>query len=307
MKQTFYSHGKLLLTAEYFVLDGAQALAVPCKFGQSLEVSPNNTPGVKWISKTLDGEIWFEHHFSYKDIQQTPKIQPKSVAETLQKILHFASQAQTQFFEEIAVVCETNLEFPRDWGLGTSSTLINNISLWTKVDAYSLLEQSFGGSGYDIAAAKCKNPFLYQTTRKPRAKELALDWPFTDQIFFIHLNQKQDSKEGIQSYRAKTAKLNLQAHIQQASQLTQDFLNANSIDELGLAIDKHEAFVSDFIGMQPLKQKLFADYPHFIKSLGAWGGDFFMALGTQEEMQYFKQKGYNVILAYKEMCGVRNS
>ena len=34
----FYSHGKLLLTGEYLVLDGALALAVPCKLGQSLTV-----------------------------------------------------------------------------------------------------------------------------------------------------------------------------------------------------------------------------------------------------------------------------
>ena len=38
----FYSHGKLLLTAEYAVLDGAKALALPTKLGQSLEVKRLN-------------------------------------------------------------------------------------------------------------------------------------------------------------------------------------------------------------------------------------------------------------------------
>ncbi|MEQ3661167.1 MAG: GHMP kinase, partial [Flavobacterium sp.] len=38
MKQTYYSNGKLLLTGEYVVLDGAKALAVPTKFGQSLSI-----------------------------------------------------------------------------------------------------------------------------------------------------------------------------------------------------------------------------------------------------------------------------
>ena len=32
--QTFYSNGKLLITGEYVVLDGAKALALPTKFGQ---------------------------------------------------------------------------------------------------------------------------------------------------------------------------------------------------------------------------------------------------------------------------------
>ena len=36
--QKFYSHGKLLITSEYAVLDGAKALAVPTKLGQSLKV-----------------------------------------------------------------------------------------------------------------------------------------------------------------------------------------------------------------------------------------------------------------------------
>ena len=36
--QTFYSHGKLLLTAEYVVLDGAKALAVPTIFGPAKRV-----------------------------------------------------------------------------------------------------------------------------------------------------------------------------------------------------------------------------------------------------------------------------
>jgi mevalonate kinase len=36
--QTFYSHGKLLISSEYAVLDGAQALALPTKFGQTLKV-----------------------------------------------------------------------------------------------------------------------------------------------------------------------------------------------------------------------------------------------------------------------------
>jgi hypothetical protein len=36
----------------------------------------------------------------------------------------------------------TKLSFPRQWGLGTSSTLINNIAQWT-VNAFTLLDTSF--------------------------------------------------------------------------------------------------------------------------------------------------------------------
>ena len=35
LKKDFYSNGKLLLTSEYVVLDGAIALAIPTRLGQS--------------------------------------------------------------------------------------------------------------------------------------------------------------------------------------------------------------------------------------------------------------------------------
>ena len=37
----FYSHGKVLLTAEYAVLEGVKALSLPTKKGQSLTVEYN--------------------------------------------------------------------------------------------------------------------------------------------------------------------------------------------------------------------------------------------------------------------------
>jgi hypothetical protein len=39
-------------------------------------------------------------------------------------------------------------------GTGNLSTLINNIAQWLQIDAFTLLNNSFGGSGYDIVRAK---------------------------------------------------------------------------------------------------------------------------------------------------------
>ena len=58
--QTFYSHGKLLLSAEYAVLDGALALALPTKFGQSLEIETTPNQKIVWKSITNKGIVWFE-------------------------------------------------------------------------------------------------------------------------------------------------------------------------------------------------------------------------------------------------------
>ena len=47
MKKEFYSNGKLLITGEYLVLDGAKAFALPTKFGQNLIVEKGNNQGNK--------------------------------------------------------------------------------------------------------------------------------------------------------------------------------------------------------------------------------------------------------------------
>lgn len=57
---SFSAHGKLLLTGEYAVLDGAKALALPTIFGQQLHFSPK--PGIStlhWESFTREGDCWF--------------------------------------------------------------------------------------------------------------------------------------------------------------------------------------------------------------------------------------------------------
>ena len=64
MQREFYSNGKLLLSGEYAILDGALGLAVPTKFGQSLSIYPIEKPLIQWISFEQDNTIWFEAELS---------------------------------------------------------------------------------------------------------------------------------------------------------------------------------------------------------------------------------------------------
>ncbi|MNE42905.1 hypothetical protein D3C80_1370560 [compost metagenome] len=63
-----------------------------------------------------------------------------------------------------------------------------------------------------------------------------------------------------------------------------------------------EELISSIIETIQLKQRLFADYPYSIKSLGAWGGDFFLA--TYRDLKtakiYFEEKGYDTLFTYQE-------
>ena len=58
--ETYFSNGKLLITGEYVVLDGAVALAVPTTVGQSLTVETISEEKILWKSLDEKGQIWFE-------------------------------------------------------------------------------------------------------------------------------------------------------------------------------------------------------------------------------------------------------
>ncbi len=67
---SFYSHGKLLITAEYAVLAGAKALAIPCKKGHHLNFqSENKSKELSWNSYDFEGQKWFEVDFHLPSLE----------------------------------------------------------------------------------------------------------------------------------------------------------------------------------------------------------------------------------------------
>ena len=251
----FYSHGKLLITAEYAVLDGAQALCLPTKKGQFLNVEESSSGLIKWISKDENGEIWFQDEFK-KDsfgIRSTSeeKISGKN-AEISQRCIQILTAAEElsglNLFEK-GYTIETELEFKREWGLGTSSTLINNISQWLAIDPYVLLSKTFGGSGYDIACAKADGPITYERTKETQISlKSPFDPEFSDHIYFVYLNQKQNSREGIAHYRNQED-THREILIKKVSNITQQLIKCESLAEFELLVDIHESLIAKTINL----------------------------------------------------------
>ena len=310
----YYSNGKLLITGEYLVLDGATALAVPAKFGQDLIVDPVEGNQLIWSSFTVTGECWFEAIFELPKIRlvnatfnSDQEGSNEFIAETLQGLLQEAKKLNPDFLNsDQGLHVKTHLTFPRDWGLGSSSTLINNIAQWARVDAFTLLWNAFSGSGYDIACAMHDKPIFYRLnlvaersrSHKPEIDEIDFNPSFKDQLFFVHLNQKQNSREGIQRYREHQIQ---QEQLDRVSDITFRISKAETLQEFEALIKEHEQLISSIIELPTVKQKLFPDYFGEAKSLGAWGGDFILATGDQRTPDYFKQKGYHTVLSYSEM------
>lgn len=300
MTKTFYSNGKLLLTGEYAVLDGALSLAVPTKYGQSIEISEISEKKITWKSFDYKTEIWFETHFETKTLKIGFTTDEK-IAQVLQKILLEAQNLNPNFLSEnIGYIINTYLNFPKNWGLGTSSTLINNIAQWANIDPFSLLWNAFTGSGYDIACAMNHQPITYQLqTKKPIIKTVEFKPKFLDSIYFIYLNKKQNSREGITAYREAT--FDIPTFISKITLLTKKMLICEDISEFKKIIFEHENLVGTILNTLPVQQQSFQDFNGAIKSLGAWGGDFMMAVGEKNTVTYFKDKGYTTIIPYNEM------
>ncbi len=303
-----YSNGKLLLTGEYVVLDGATSLAIPTKYGQDLVIQSIKEPELIWGSFTNEGECWFEASFSLPKLRLTSanfnsdkEGSSEVIAETLQNILQEARKLNPIFLQtNSGFVIKTNLTFPQNWGLGSSSTLINNIASWANVNAFDLLWNAFSGSGYDIACAQNNTPIFYQLeNKKPIIKQVDFNPTFKDELFFVYLNQKQNSRDGIAQYKKNNN--NIQNEIKTISELTEAFSTTKTSTDLNKIIVEHEKIISSIINLKPVKANLFPDYFGEIKSLGAWGGDFILATGTNDSVVYFKNKGYNTVVPYNEM------
>ncbi|QWX83152.1 GHMP kinase [Cellulophaga sp. HaHaR_3_176] len=300
MTKKFYSNGKLLITGEYAVLDGAISLAIPTKKGQTLLITEKDNNEIYWQSLDITNKEWFTAVFDLNSLT-IKTTSDQEIASILQKMLIEAKKLNFDFLNtSFGYEIKTELGFARDWGLGSSSTLINNIAQWAKVDPYTLLWNSFKGSGYDIACASNNTPITYQLIdKRPITRQINFNPTFKDAIYFIHLNKKQNSRDGITTYRK--AEFDLDAFIIAINKLTEEFITCTYLETFQDLIKNHEAIVSKVLKTPTIQEQLFYNYKGAIKSLGAWGGDFIMAAGDKNTPNYFKDKGYTTVLSFDDM------
>ena len=298
----YKSNGKILLTSEYLVLDGAQALALPSKFSQSLEVKETkNINQISWTSYDFDGKKWFDDLFTISKDKFIYEKRKNKFSDKMVSIFNGIKKLNSKAFTNSGIKFTTRLDFSKEWGLGSSSTLINNLSLWAKINPYDLLDLTFNGSGYDIACCNKENPILYRKTGNSRTIENVNYNPsFKENLFFIYLGKKQNTSKAIQYYRSNIKDIN--SHINKINSVCLSILKSNSLIEFEKLIIKHEEIISNAIKIEPIQKRLFNDYKYgVVKSLGAWGGDFILVSGDKSKMEYFKNKGYNDIIPYKDL------
>ena len=297
--ETYHAQGKLLLTGEYFVLDGALALALPTRLGQYFKVESGKAGELSWQSYDADGTCWFD------TILEVPSLRILSgeATEPAQRLIQVLEQAflLSEISLESLAGCAimSQLDFSRHWGLGSSSTLISFVAHLAQVDPYDLLAKTFGGSGYDLACALAKGPIIYQNRV---AQPVVFHPAFADQLYFVYLGKKQNSREGIQRYRALGEKV--KASLGEINQLTLNVIACTSLGDFEALMLHHEMIVGSMLNLPRAQNLYFSDYWGVVKSLGAWGGDFVLATSDRDAVStktYFQQRGFEVILSYGEM------
>ncbi len=296
--KSFYSRGKLLLSAEYLVLKGARALALPCKLGQTLSFEKKPSRQLIWKSLDKNGVPWFSACFLVDDFSLI-KTDNTEVADRLRHILLTIRYQNPIFLKLSGGNVITRLEFDRYWGLGTSSTLIVNLANWAGVNPYTLLKETFGGSGYDIACASAEKALIYSCKmERPEIEDCDFDPKFKNALYFVYLNEKKYSRQAVKEFMKKDIN---DREITRANELSLLISTSESLSEFELLLWEHERFIGQLLAIEPIKEKCFKDFKGAVKSLGAWGGDFILATGDPSTPNYFKDKGYSTVFTYDEL------
>ena len=299
-----HANGKLLLTGEYFVLDGALALATPVRYGQSLIVRRRQPPGeLRWQSYRPDGGSWFDATFELPGFS-CRRSSDQGAARRLATILRAAAEQRPAFADpSIGLDVETRLDFPRRWGLGSSSTLLSLVARWLEVDPFALLKASFGGSGYDLACATADGPILYQRhDGRPQYVRFPFAPAFADQLYFVYLGRKQNSRAGIARYRERVRRR--PGLIDRISHLTAAALTATDLEAFETALLEHEALVAATVDLPRAADLHFPNYWGVVKSLGAWGGDFVLLTSRRDASttrKYVESCGFSVFFSYSDL------
>jgi len=292
-----FAPGKIMLSGEYAVLQQVPAIALPTKMGQHLHATPSSH-GLQWQSFDPNG-LWFEGKWDRNgNLLETTD---SEVANRLSLLFRGISEFNPGFkiFEWNVT---TKLDFPRSFGLGSSSSLIALVGEWSNVSAMDLFFKYWKGSGYDVAVAVEKSSISYQLLENSRAiwQKIEIQPTNPQNWRFVYSRNKQSTYAEIDRISGKKIgeiekKLLLEIH--------EELLHSQrSVDWLRV-LERHEQIIADFIGRPSIMSSIFPDAPKgfFAKSLGAWGGDFFLVyLGDQQAQDYLKSHKYTEVYSWND-------
>ena len=253
------------------MLHGAEALAIATEKGQTLHYEEADCE-LHWVAKDCEGSVW-------KDCLAN---QDPYLARILSAVLKLKGSLP------LRGRVSTQLEFNRNWGWGSSSSLIDLIAQWTGLDPMELHFETSEGSGFDVACARAGGAIAYQKIGPRSAiwKNVAsAHWPH-EHFGLVYLGGKQDSQREVAKKRKEPLAIELDA----ISALSRHLASSSNAEAWMQGIDELEDRTASWLQMERV-QKRFPGVRATIKSLGAWGGDFALAVAQDpEDLAYFSLK-----------------
>ncbi|MFO7864580.1 MAG: GYDIA family GHMP kinase [Salinivirgaceae bacterium] len=299
MTQQFRSNGKLMLTGEYMALHGATTFAVPLKFGQELTIEPVAHSIIYW--RTLfNGKIIFHTIF---DTDQFNILQDadNEKSEWIQRVFLAIREINPKFLLNCGAEVTSTIDLPMNYGWGSSSSLIVNLCKWANVDPFAVSAKVGGGSGYDIACAQSDKPLLYSNkNNNPDTKIIEYRPTFERNMWFIFQENKINTAEAIRGFRQRKIDRN---DINRINRISESWISAGTIEDIMELMKEHEEIMSHILDIPPI-QKQFPDFNGQLKSLGAWGGDFMLAvseLSGADIIDYFAGKDRPTMFNWTEI------
>ena len=296
----YKANTKFLLTGEYALLQGADALVLPLYYTQRLVVKETVGDALEWESWERD-RLWYANTFTVNINDNYTSKLDKYLGNLIQQILKLNRDTEGLFKgKRMRVDADFNLQ----WGLGSSSTLISLLSQYAKVDAYILNSLISNGSGYDVVAATQDKSFVFTKTEKYYQNESAeLNYSFKDKLYFVYTGRKQDTNESIRRFNGIKKRM-IKSEVQDISKITKELIEVKSLSQFQYLITEHEKIIAKITDQEsPLKHYL----PNFIgaaKSLGAWGGDFILITwkdSEQELQKYLQKQNINTYFPWKDI------
>ena len=257
-----------------------------------------------WKSYDTEENEWFFAQISLYDFSAVKTTDEKK-AEYLKNLLKSAVRLNSEFLSKWnGFDVKTYLEFDRDWGLGSSSSLTYMVAQWADVNPLLLHFKCYNGSGFDVACAGAELPITYQIDGDTiNYTEIDFDPSFKDQLYFAYLNKKQSSKTAIEDYMKVAKKRKTMA--KKLTDITSSIIKCQSLSSFVGLMKEHEAIIQEHVGLTPVSSQLgLENFEGGIKSLGAWGGDFIMAAsseGPEYVNNYFADKGLQTVIPYNDM------
>lgn len=300
--KTLYAHGKLQISAEYMVMYGSKALALPLQLGQSMQRIRSENPNLfSWKAYHRD-KTWFSALMNPSNLRILESTDPEK-AEYLQQLIMACIQMVPSFQENLFKFdVETVLDFSPQWGLGSSSTLTAMMAEWAEVNPLDLHFMISEGSGLDIACALAEGPIIYRLRDdEPHYQHVLFQPPFIHQIYFARLESVPSRAESLQQAMEKWHPDFVTIH--HFSELTDRMLEAMELSSFQKCMEEHEGALSELLGMKMISDTLFPGLPGSVKSLG-WWRDFVMIASEAPEKElydYLHEKDIKIIYSYQEL------